>query len=97
MLNVLVLLVFLDFFFAADGEGVIVNRNLDVLALKPRHFGADLDCLVGFGDLDVGDDLRTARTYPLCEFVEQPIDLPMQTEQSEIRSHQCAVITKWNQ
>src|SRR3984885_3795093 len=95
-LNVLVLLVFLDLLLAANGEGVIVNRNLDVLALEARHLLADFDCLVGFRDFDVGDNLR-ARVYPLREFAEQPINLAMQTEQSEIRSRQRAAITKWNQ
>jgi hypothetical protein len=33
----------------------------------------------------------------LREFAEQPVDLAMQTEQSEIRSRQRAAITKWNQ
>src|ERR1700726_3256133 len=95
-LNVLVFLVFLDLLLAANGEGVIVNRNLDVLALEARHLRADLDCLVGFRDFDVGDNL-CARAYPLREFAEQPINLAMQTEQSEIRSRQRAAITKWNQ
>src|SRR3984893_1455062 len=95
-LNVLVFLVFLDLLLAANGEGVIVNRNLDVLALEARHLRADFDRLVGFRDVDVGDNLR-ARAYALREFAEQPIDLAMQTEQSEIRSRQRAAITKWNQ
>src|SRR3984957_1199589 len=95
-LNVLVFLVFLDLLLAANGEGVIVNRNLDVLALKARHLRADLECLVVFRDVDVGDNLR-ARAYPLREFAEQPINLAVQTEQSEIRSRQRAAITKWNQ
>src|ERR1700676_5149323 len=81
-LNVLVFLVFLDLLLATNGEGVIVDRNLDVLALETRHLRADLDGLVGFRDFDVGDDLRAARAYPLREFAEQPIDLAMQTEQS---------------
>src|SRR6202012_2342594 len=95
-LNVLVFLVFLDLLLAANGEGVIVNRNLGVLALEARHPRADFDCLVGFRDFDVGDYLR-ARAYPLREFAEQPINLAMETEQSEIRSRQRAAITKWNQ
>src|ERR1700729_2825187 len=95
-LNVFVFLVFLDLLLAANGEGVIVNRNLDVVALEARHLRADFDCLVGFRDFDVGDNLR-ARAYPLREFAEQPINLAMQAEQSEIRSRQHAAITKWNQ
>src|ERR1700722_10918302 len=91
-LNVLVFLVLLDLLLAANGEGVIVDRNLDVLALKAGHLRADLDCLVGFRYFDVGDDLCAARAYPLREFAEQPIDLAMQTEQSEIRSRQRAAI-----
>src|ERR1700722_13739601 len=57
-LNVLVFLVFLDLLLAANGESIIVNRNLDVLALEARHLRADFDCLVGFRDFDVGDNLR---------------------------------------
>src|ERR1700730_416643 len=95
-LNVLVFLVLLDLLLAANGEGVIVDRNLDVLALEARHLRADFDSLVGFRDVDVGDNLR-ARAYPLREFAEQPVDLAMQTEQSEIRPRQRAAITKWNQ
>src|SRR3984885_9738424 len=95
-LNVLVFRIFLDLLLAANGEGVIVNRNLDVLALEARHLRADFDGLVGFRDFDIGDNLRT-RAYPLREVAEQPINLAMQTEQSEIRSRQRAAITKWNQ
>src|SRR3981189_2401088 len=89
-LDVLVLLGFLDLLLAADGEGVILDRYLDVLALEPRHLRADLNRSVAFGDLDAGDDVRrrAVRAYPLRKVAEQPVDLPVQAEQSEIRSHQ---------
>src|SRR2546423_14952570 len=86
-LNVLVLLVFFHLLLPADRERIVLDGYLDVLALKPRHLRADLDCLVRFGDFDVGDNIRTVRTYSLRELAEQAIDLSMQTEQSEIGSH----------
>src|ERR1700733_7919141 len=95
-LNVLVFLIFLDLLLATNGEGVIVNRNLDVLTLEARHLRANFDRLVGFRDFNVGDNL-CARAYSLRELAEQPINLAMQTEQSEIGSRQRAAITKWNQ
>src|ERR1700732_3317352 len=80
-LNVLVFLVFLDLLFAADGEGIILDRYLDVLALEPGHLCADLDGLVGLGYFNAGDDgLCAVWTHPLRKFAEQPIDLSMQAE-----------------
>src|ERR1700737_2533116 len=75
---------------AADCERVILDRFLDILALEPWHLRADLDRLVGLRDFDAGNDILCAvGSYSLREFVEQPVDLAMQAEQSEARRLQC--------
>src|ERR1700709_2606948 len=57
VLNVLIVLILLDPLFAADSEGVILDRYLDILALESWHLRANLDGLVRLGDVDIRDNI----------------------------------------
>ena len=78
---VLVFLFALDFLFAANGQHIVLERNLDVLALEPRHFGRNHDFLIGFGHVDAGNEIGLGlprHIQATREVLEQTIDFPMQ-------------------
>src|SRR3981081_1720189 len=69
------------FLLAADGQHVVLDRNLDIFALEPRHFRCDHNLLLGLGHVDAGNkvDLGLAsRVEPAREVFEQAIDFAMQ-------------------
>src|SRR5258708_31114814 len=81
MVLVLVILLLLDLLLATDGQDVILDRNLDVFALEPRHLRRDHDLLVGFGHVDAGHEVHLgfARDVePAREVFEQSIYFAMQ-------------------
>src|SRR4051812_32926376 len=51
---VFVVLLAFDLLLAADCQYLVLDRNLDIFALEPRHFRCDHNLLLGFGYVDPG-------------------------------------------
>src|ERR1700704_2892420 len=78
---VLIVLLAFDLLLAADGQHVVLDRNLNVFAFEPRHFRRDHDLLLGLRHVDAGNkvDLGLAsRVDPARKIFEQAIDFAMQ-------------------
>src|SRR3954463_5388172 len=81
---VLVALLGLDLLLAANRQQVVVDRYLDVLALKARQLGTDLDFIIGLGHVDRRNQIRLRRhssqgaKTATREVVEQAINFAVQ-------------------
>jgi len=55
ILLLLVVLLAFDLLLAADCQYLVLERDLDIFALEPRHFRCDHNLLLGFGYVDPGN------------------------------------------
>src|ERR1700730_6881117 len=82
---VLVIRINWHFFFAADRENVVLQRNLDILAFESGQLGCDFNLLVRFGHVYAGGQTcrrqRTDGAEATRKLLQQTADLT--TERTE--------------